>query len=145
MSCWTIATIWEGWNLFIKHFIFIWKTKFYNKLFYSKRPIAIIKVKNHDPQEKDIDKFMRFIVYMFEQACKRCNEDVIDNFCVIVDLEGFSRSYFDTKTVQSLLKFKEIAFNHYPSRLGLLLFINSHFIFRAFWSFIKSWFVSCSF
>ena len=78
------------------------------------RPIALIKVGNHDPQEKDIDKFMRYIVYMFEQGCKECDEEVIDNFCIVVDLSGFSRSYFDVKTVQSLVKFKDIAFNHYP-------------------------------
>ena len=106
---------------------------------YKIRPIGLIKVKNHDPKDKDIDKYMAYIVWIYEQGCKCCNDDEVDNFCAIIDLDGFSRSYFELKTIQAIIKFRKVGHENYPERLGVCLFINAPPMFKRFWSFIKPW------
>lgn len=100
------------------------------------RPIVLIRVKNHNAYQRDIDKFTRFIVYVLESACKRCFDEVIDNLCIVFDLDGFSYSNMDYQFIKNLIW---LLGKHYPERLGVCLIINSSYLFSSCWMIIKPW------
>ncbi|KAL3188697.1 hypothetical protein MRX96_038081 [Rhipicephalus microplus] len=50
-----------------------------NRDFYG-RPVIYIPACRHNVQEREIDELTRFIVYVLEEACKKCFEEVVDNF-----------------------------------------------------------------
>ncbi|XP_064608617.1 uncharacterized protein LOC135472845 [Liolophura sinensis] len=100
------------------------------------RPIVYVAVRKHNVYERDIDKFTRFIVYILENACKKCHEDVIDNLCIVFDMKGFSLSCMDYQFVKNLIW---LLSKHYPERLGVCLIINSPMMFSGCWAAIRPW------
>ena len=101
------------------------------------RPIIFMRVKYHNAYERDLDKFTRFIVYILEKACKKCFDDVIDNLCVVFDLEGFSYSIMDYQFTKNLIW---LLSKHYPERLGVCLVLNSSYLFSSCWMMVKPWY-----
>ena len=100
-----------------------------------------IKVKNHNAYERDLEKFTRFIVYILEKACKKCFDDVIDNLCVVFDLDGFSYSNMDYQFTKNLIW---LLSRHYPERLGTCLVLNSSYLFSSCWMMVKPWYSKIS-
>jgi hypothetical protein len=103
---------------------------------FSGRPILYISAKRHNAYERDIDRVTKFIVYMLEQACKKCDEDIIDNLCIVFDLKEFSTANMDYQFVKNLIW---LLSHHYPERLGTCLIINAPMIFYGCWTVIKPW------
>eukprot|EP00794_Sanderia_malayensis_P007065 gene7065-7860_t len=71
-----------------------------------------------------------------ELLSSKCNDDIIDNFCIILDLGGFSLSNMDYTHAKRIIWIMQ---NCYPERLGVCLIVNSPWIFYGCWSIIKLW------
>uniref|UniRef100_T1IRK1 CRAL-TRIO domain-containing protein n=1 Tax=Strigamia maritima TaxID=126957 RepID=T1IRK1_STRMM len=100
------------------------------------RPIIYIPAKNHNVNERDIDELTRFIVYILEEACKRCHEEIIDNLCIVFDLKDFGVNCMDYQFVKNLIW---LLSKHYPERLGICLITNAPALFSGCWSIIRGW------
>ncbi|XP_074650704.1 uncharacterized protein LOC141905644 [Tubulanus polymorphus] len=100
------------------------------------RPVIYIAARKHSVYERDINEFTKFIVYMLENACKRCFEDVIDNLCIVFDLKDFKMSCMDYEFVKNLIW---LLSKYYPERLGVCLIINAPLLFNGCWSVIRPW------
>lgn len=100
------------------------------------RPVVYIPSKNHNVNERDIDELTRFIVYILEEACKRCHEEIIDNLCIVFDLKDFGLSCMDYQFVKNLIW---LLSKHYPERLGVCLIINAPTLFSGCWTVIRGW------
>jgi len=100
------------------------------------RPIILVTVRNHDARSRDLNVITKFIIYILEEATRKCDEDVIDNLCITFDLKGFSLNNMDYGFVKQLIW---LLSRRYPERLGKCLIINSPFIFTGCWAFIRLW------
>jgi hypothetical protein len=99
------------------------------------RPVIYIPAKNHS-EERDIDELTKFIVYCLEEACKRCFEEVIDNLCIVFDLNDFSAACMDYQLIKNLIW---LLSKHYPERLGICLILNAPMVFSSIWPVIRGW------
>lgn len=101
------------------------------------RPIILMRVRHHNVNdERNEDALTKFMVYLLETACKKCHEDVMDNICVIFDMQGFSKQCMDYTFVKTLIW---LLSHRYPERLGVCLLINSPMVFQGCWTVIKPW------
>ncbi|KAJ8953830.1 hypothetical protein NQ318_006680 [Aromia moschata] len=100
------------------------------------RPVVYIPAKNHNASNRDIDALTKFIVYCLEEACKKCFEEVVDNLCIVFDLQDFGVTCMDYQLVKNLIW---LLSRHYPERLGVCLIINSSTLFSSCWAVIKGW------
>ncbi|KAK2147248.1 hypothetical protein LSH36_562g01013 [Paralvinella palmiformis] len=100
------------------------------------RPIIYVSAKRHNANDRDINKVTKFIVYILENACKRCCPDVIDNMCLVFDLKDFSMNNMDYQFVKNLIW---LLSKYYPERLGVCLVINAPRMFTGCWSVIRPW------
>ncbi|VVC91600.1 unnamed protein product [Leptidea sinapis] len=98
------------------------------------RPIIYIPARNHSSSDRDIDELTQFIVYCLEDASKRCFEEVVDNLCIVFDLENFTLSCMDYQVLKNLIW---LLSRHYPERLGICLVINAPYFFSGCWAVIK--------
>ncbi|CAG9792042.1 unnamed protein product [Diatraea saccharalis] len=100
------------------------------------RPIVYIPAKNHSSNDRNIDELTKFIVYCLEDASKKCFEEVIDNLCIVFDLNSFTLSCMDYQVLKNLIW---LLSRHYPERLGVCLIINAPAFFSGCWAVIKGW------
>lgn len=100
------------------------------------RPIVLVTVRNHDARNRDLNVITKFIIYILEEATRKCDEDVIDNLCITFDLKGFSFNNMDYGFVKQLIW---LLSRRYPERLGKCLIVNSPFIFTGCWALIRLW------
>ncbi|KAL0839644.1 hypothetical protein ABMA28_016313 [Loxostege sticticalis] len=100
------------------------------------RPIVYIPAKNHSSSDRSIDDLTKFIVYCLEDASKRCFEEVVDNLCIVFDLNNFTLSCMDYQVLKNLIW---LLSRHYPERLGVCLIINAPTFFAGCWAVIKGW------
>ncbi|XP_022829561.1 CRAL-TRIO domain-containing protein C3H8.02 [Spodoptera litura] len=100
------------------------------------RPIVYIPAKNHSSSDRNIDELTKFIVYCLEDASKKCFEEVIDNLCIVFDLNGFTLSCMDYQVLKNLIW---LLSRHYPERLGVCLVTNAPAFFSGCWTVIKQW------
>ncbi|XP_028158038.1 uncharacterized protein LOC135073189 [Ostrinia nubilalis] len=100
------------------------------------RPIVYIPAKNHSSSDRNIDELTKFIVYCLEDASKRCFEEVVDNLCIVFDLNNFTLSCMDYQVLKNLIW---LLSRHYPERLGVCLIINAPTFFSGCWAVIKGW------
>jgi len=103
---------------------------------FNGRPILYISARKHSANDRDIDRLTKFIVYMLELACKKCNEEIIDTLCIVFDLKDFSTNNMDYQFVKNLIW---LLSHHYPERLGVCLIINAPVLFYGCWTVIKPW------
>ncbi|KAG6448784.1 hypothetical protein O3G_MSEX005669 [Manduca sexta] len=100
------------------------------------RPIVYIPAKNHSSSDRNIDELTKFIVYCLEDASKKCFEEVVDNLCIVFDLNNFTLSCMDYQVLKNLIW---LLSRHYPERLGVCLIINAPTFFSGCWAVIKGW------
>ncbi|XP_041973256.1 CRAL-TRIO domain-containing protein C3H8.02 [Aricia agestis] len=100
------------------------------------RPIVYIPAKNHSTTDRNIDDLTKFIVYCLEEASKKCFEEVVDNLCIVFDLNNFTLSCMDYQVLKNLIW---LLSRHYPERLGVCLIINAPVFFSGCWAVIKGW------
>ncbi|CAF4936076.1 unnamed protein product [Pieris macdunnoughi] len=100
------------------------------------RPIIYIPAKNHSSSDRDIDDLTKFIVHCLEDASKKCFEEVVDNLCIVFDLNNFTLSCMDYQVLKNLIW---LLSRHYPERLGVCLIINAPTFFSGCWAVIKGW------
>lgn len=102
----------------------------------KKRPVIYVAVRNHSIYNRDINDMTQYIVYILEEACKKCIEEEMDNLCILFDMKNFSLSCMDYPMLKTLF---EIMTDHYPERLGVCLILNAPFIFCTCWPIIRAW------
>ncbi|XP_013421088.1 CRAL-TRIO domain-containing protein C3H8.02-like [Lingula anatina] len=100
------------------------------------RPIIYIAVKKHNANDRDLDKLTKFIVYLLETACRKCNEEIIDNICVVFDMKDFTMQCMDYQFVKTLIW---LLSKYFPERLGVCLIINAPMLFYGCWTVIQPW------
>ncbi|CAK1578462.1 unnamed protein product [Parnassius mnemosyne] len=100
------------------------------------RPIIYIPAKNYNSSDRDIDELTKYIVYCLEEASKRCFEEVVDNLCIVFDLNNFTLSCMDYQVLKNLIW---LLSRHYPERLGVCLIVNAPAFFSGCWAVIKGW------
>lgn len=100
------------------------------------RPVIYIPAKHHSASGRNLEETTRFIVYILEEACKKCFEEVIDNLCIIFDLKDFGLNCMDYNLIRNLIW---LLSKRYPERLGVCLIMNSPGIFQGCWTVISGW------
>lgn len=100
------------------------------------RPVVYIPAKNHNASDRDIDELTRFMIFILEESCKRCHEDIIDNLCIVFDLKDFGLSCMDYQFIKNLIW---LLSRHYPERLGICIIYNAPTIFSSCWPIIRGW------
>jgi hypothetical protein len=90
------------------------------------RPVLVVWAVRHLPKESDVETFMRFIIYVIEQAIAHMASPVYQ-FTAIVDLKDWGTSNFDMQTtkVSSLYSFTSV--RYCPS----LSYSDSSFLFPS--------------
>ncbi|XP_017787256.1 PREDICTED: CRAL-TRIO domain-containing protein C3H8.02 [Nicrophorus vespilloides] len=100
------------------------------------RPVIYIPAKNHNVNNRNIDELTKFIVFCLEEACNKCFEEVVDNLCIVFDLQEFGLSCMDYQMIKNLIW---LLSRHYPERLGVCLVLNAPTLFSGCWTVIKAW------
>jgi len=100
------------------------------------RPVLVVSARKHDAYARDLDRVTRYLVYKLEEACKMCDESVIDNLCIVFDLKDFAMANMDYQFVKNLIW---LLSKYYPERLGVCLIINAPMIFYGCWAVIRVW------
>lgn len=77
-----------------------------------------------------------FKLYFQEEASKKCFEEVVDNLCIVFDLNHFTLSCMDYQVLKNMIW---LLSRHYPERLGVCLIINAPTFFSGCWAVIKGW------
>ncbi|XP_038055369.1 CRAL-TRIO domain-containing protein C3H8.02-like [Patiria miniata] len=98
------------------------------------RPMIMLRVRHHKVAERNKEVLTKCMVYILESACKKCNEDVIDNVCVLFDMRKFSLASMDYEFVKTLIW---LLSTRYPERLGVCLIINAPMVFQGCWAIIR--------
>lgn len=63
-----------------------------------------------------------------------CFEEVVDNLCIVFDLNNFTLSCMDYQVLKNLIW---LLSRHYPERLGVCLITNAPAFFSGCWAVIK--------
>ncbi|PKA47593.1 Patellin-4 [Apostasia shenzhenica] len=96
------------------------------------RPIGVVLGCRHNPSNRDLDEFKRFVVYIIEKLCSRMQGNQ-EKFAIIADLQGWGYSNCD---IRAYLASLDILQNNYPERLGKLLFVHVPYLFMKAWKII---------
>ncbi len=99
------------------------------------RPIHYVSIKDHIKGEFSSEQTQKLTVFAMELGRKLLhypNETVT----IICDLKEFSMKNMDYQHLKFLINILQ---NYYPESLGLVLIINSSWLFNSCWSIIKSW------
>ncbi|KJE93423.1 hypothetical protein CAOG_04216 [Capsaspora owczarzaki ATCC 30864] len=112
-----------------------------NLMFFSRgrckngRPIAVIRVKVHDKNRRDLESLKRFCILQM-QAGRRMVRGT-DTFATLVfDMTDFGLINMDFDFVKFLIAAFE---KYYPETLGVLLLLNAPFVFWGCWRMISPW------
>eukprot|EP01129_Flabellula_baltica_P002390 TRINITY_DN12202_c0_g1_i1.p1 TRINITY_DN12202_c0_g1~~TRINITY_DN12202_c0_g1_i1.p1 ORF type:complete len:251 (+),score=56.09 TRINITY_DN12202_c0_g1_i1:211-963(+) len=99
------------------------------------RPCIFGQVRYHFGSDSNPEIMQRMIVWLLEEGRKKVVDE--NPYCnIIVDLKGFGLSNMDYGLVKYLL---EIFRDYYPDTLGIMLIVNSPFIFKGCWKIIRPW------
>jgi len=100
------------------------------------RPILVITPRRHQKNMYTEEQVFRSAVYCLEKISKKCDESQSSGFCMIYNLEGFTKANMDLSFAQRYFKCLK---DYYPERIGLGLIINYPPIVHPFWKVIKMW------
>jgi len=100
------------------------------------RPVIYVCTRKHNSYERNNETLTKFIIYLLETACRMCDEDIIDNLCIVFDLKNFAMANMDYQGVKTLIW---LLGRFYPERLGVCLIINAPMIFYGCWAVIRPW------
>lgn len=95
------------------------------------RPILIVFGGKHF-QNKDLDEFKRFVVYVLDKVCSSMSQGQ-EKFVGIAELKGYGYSNSDVRGYLSALSILQ---DYYPERLGKLLIVNAPYIFMKVWQIV---------
>ncbi|GFO09340.1 cral-trio domain-containing protein c3h8.02-like [Plakobranchus ocellatus] len=102
------------------------------------RPVLYVTTRKHFTNNKDLDKLLKFTVYMLEMTIKRMDEQVCDNICLVFDLQQFSLANMDYQFVKRLVW---LFSKFYPERLGVCIIYCAPVVFQGCWPIIRHWYV----
>lgn len=101
-------------------------------------PLVWIRAALHDKNEDRVAQ-RRFIIAVNDECVARINASAkpdlpAPQMFISVDFNGFGWAQFDTNAGITIVQTLSA---HYPERLGRIVFFNTPFLFKAFWSVVK--------
>lgn len=102
----------------------------------SGRPVLYVIVRKHFANNRELDKLIKFTIYMLEMTIKRMDEQVNDSICLVFDLLNFSLANMDYPFVKRLVW---LLTRYYPERLGICIIYNAPVLFQGCWPVIRHW------
>ncbi|KAL2848377.1 CRAL-TRIO domain-containing protein [Aspergillus pseudoustus] len=99
------------------------------------RPIAIVRIRLHDPSAQTTESLNQFITHLVESA-RLLVTPPIETASVLFDMTDFSLANMEYAPVKFIIKCFEI---YYPECLGFLLIHNAPRVFNGVWKIIKPW------
>lgn len=103
-------------------------------------PLLWVRVALHDKNEDRV-ALRRYIVAVNDECVARINAGAGSRpgapepqMYISVDFNGFGWAQFDTNAGITIVQTLSA---HYPERLGRIVFFNTPFLFKAFWSVVK--------
>jgi len=100
------------------------------------RPILLITPRHHKKNQHPDDLVFKSAVYTLERICQLCDATELKNFCMVYNLEGFTKANMDFTLAQ---KYFKCLLEYYPERVGVGLIINYPVIVHPFWKIVKVW------
>lgn len=98
------------------------------------RPICVIRVRLHNPNEQTTKALNDYVVHCIETA-RIMLVPPVETITVVFDLTSFTLSNWDFPPVKFIIEnFQE----NYPESLGALVFYNAPWIFSGFWKLIRT-------
>ena len=98
------------------------------------RPIMIALPRNHDKTETNRESLKKSVIFALETLSSLCDVTIIDNFNVLIDMNGFTLRNMDYEFLKVILWLLQ---NVYPETLGVCLVVNAPWIFWGCWQIIK--------
>ncbi|KAL3460083.1 CRAL-TRIO domain-containing protein [Aspergillus heterothallicus] len=99
------------------------------------RPIAIVRIRLHDPSAQTVESLNQFITHIVESA-RLLVTPPVETATVLFDMTGFSLANMEYAPVKFIIKCFE---TYYPECLGFLLIHNAPRVFGGVWKIIKPW------
>lgn len=96
-------------------------------------PCVLIDCKHHDKNDRDMEQYKKFIIYLFEECCK---ESPDERLSIIFDLKHFGFKSMDLEFCKFLIG---TLTRHFPETLENALILDAPFVFNGFWHLIKNW------
>ncbi|KAK3778768.1 hypothetical protein RRG08_013038 [Elysia crispata] len=100
------------------------------------RPVLYVIARKHFANNRDLEKLLKFTIYMLEMTIKRMDEHVNDSLCLVFDLLHFSLANMDYPFVKKLVW---LLTRYYPERLGVCIIYNAPVLFQGCWPVIRHW------
>ncbi|KAL2847113.1 CRAL-TRIO domain-containing protein [Aspergillus pseudodeflectus] len=99
------------------------------------RPIAIVRIRLHDPSAQTVESLNQFITHIVESA-RLLVTPPVETATVLFDMTDFSLANMEYAPVKFIIKCFE---TYYPECLGFLLIHNAPRVFGGVWKIIKPW------
>ena len=96
-------------------------------------PVVCIDCKHHDKNNRDMEQYKRYIIYLFEECCKLSPDERLS---IIFDLKHFGFKSMDLEFCKFLIG---TLTRHFPETLENALILDAPFLFGGFWTLIKGW------
>ncbi|GJP57899.1 hypothetical protein CLOP_g17970 [Closterium sp. NIES-67] len=94
----------------------------------------VIRPRFHDPNTRNLDEFVRLIVYAMDTALGSCQAANYHKCGVIIDMEGLAYRNLDTRGVLAIIAILQ---NQYPERLVCLFLIHVPTVFWTLWKLVS--------
>eukprot|EP01039_Chlorochromonas_danica_P000741 gene741-805_t len=99
------------------------------------RPAGFIYIHKHNANDRDIEEFSLFVMYLLESLVKLSKPEE-ERFTVVVDMGRFSLSCMDYEAVKKLVNILQ---TNYTDTLETLVVVDAPMLFSACWAIIKPW------
>lgn len=99
------------------------------------RPVSFIYIHKHNANDRDIEEFKMFIMYVLESLVLAAKPDE-ERFTIVMDMGRFSMSCMDYEAVKSLVSILQ---TNYTDTLENLYVIDAPMLFSACWAIIRPW------
>ncbi|KAJ1627179.1 CRAL-TRIO domain-containing protein [Pavlovales sp. CCMP2436] len=90
-----------------------------------------------EQMEREKIQDMEYTLRVRYPACSKAAGRMINQSLVIMDLQGFSSSIWNSQTRAMTKRLTGVLSDHYPETMGALFIVNAPSFFSAIWSFIK--------
>mmetsp|Transcript_10992 Transcript_10992/g.16600 ORF Transcript_10992/g.16600 Transcript_10992/m.16600 type:complete len:274 (-) Transcript_10992:176-997(-) len=100
-------------------------------------PICNYKLKNWNPDEYDLDEYIKFVAYMLDLFVSEMTPGGPTQFVCLFDLEGFTVSLIRQNVREMIRKLIYVAQAQHPERLRHVFLMNAPWGFSTAWTLIS--------
>lgn len=90
-----------------------------------------------------MDTFKMYLIWRLERLAmilgERLSRNEPERASIVMDLEGFGMSYFNTQTKNFLSTLTGTTSHYFPEMMGKMIIINAGWLFKGVWAIVSPW------